>query len=147
MRPVTDEIPTELFEFTASDFRAIGPLFIEILHFQEFGGYKNFVTNAVWVLIYSLTICLCIFRYFTTAYNLKAIRPLLMEILKIWGITECHLAANAVVLVPVEHQISIATYFRGVSTRHIKFERYVEYFFELERRRSLRSDAAAMLKP
>ena len=43
---------------------------------------------------------LCSFRYFTSVYNLKTI-GLLMEILHFvrFGVYDCHLAANAVVLV------------------------------------------------
>ena len=43
-----------------------------------------------------------------------------MEILHfrdVWD-TECRLAANAVVLVPGEYQISIAMYFRGYIPSH-----------------------------
>ena len=50
--------------------------------------------------------------------NKISIYLLLMEILHIENLrdTECHLAVKAVVVVPGEYQISIATYLRGVST-------------------------------
>ena len=66
----------------------------------------------------ALQFVLCSFRYFTSVSNFKAIGQLLMEILHFedLGDTECRLAANAVVLVLGECQISIATYLKGVST-------------------------------
>ena len=70
----------------------------------------------------------CSFRYFTSVSNLKAIGLLLMEILHFEdfvGIQDlCCLAANAVVLVLGEYQISIATYLGGGGGGiypHIKF--------------------------
>ena len=90
---------------------------MEILHFKDLGDTKVSSTNAVWVLIQSLTILLCSFRYFTSVSHLKAIGPLLMEIVHFedFGGYKCHLAANTVVLVPGEYQISIAKYLKGVS--------------------------------
>ena len=60
-----------------------------------------------------------------------------MEILhfKYLGDTECCLAANAVVQVIVEYQISIAKYLRGIYP-HIKFERSVQYIYRVESSRS-----------
>ena len=44
-----------IFTTSVHNFRAIGQLFVEILHFKELEYTESVVTNAVWVFIYSLT--------------------------------------------------------------------------------------------
>ena len=92
---------------------------MEILHLKDLGGggYKSINNECSLGVNLVRLLFLCSFRYFTSVYNLKAIGPLLMEILHFedLGDTVCHLAANAVVLVLRKYQISIATY------PHIKF--------------------------
>ena len=62
--------------------------------FQRIGDTESVATNAVWVLIQSLTIFLCSFKFFTSVSHFKTIGLLLMEILhfRYLGDTQCHLA-------------------------------------------------------
>ena len=53
---------------------------MEILHFEDLGD-TSVVSECSLGDNLVIDICLCSFRYFTSAYNLKAIGPLVMEIL------------------------------------------------------------------
>ena len=59
-------------------------------------------------------------RYFTSVYNLKAIRPLLMDILH-FEKSRLKTAANTVVLYLGRYQSSIATYLKGYVYAHMKY--------------------------
>ena len=62
-------------------FRAVGKLFMDILHFKEYGDTKSVITKALIGCLYShWYICVCSFGYFITVSNFKAIEQLLMDI-------------------------------------------------------------------
>ena len=54
---------------------------MEILHFEDLGDASVISECSLGVNLVIDNIFLCSFRYFTSVYNLKAIRLLLMEIL------------------------------------------------------------------
>ena len=61
------------------NFRAIGPLFMKIFHFEDLGDTSVISECSLGVNLNNFFVCS--FRYFTSVYNFKAIGPLVMEIL------------------------------------------------------------------
>ena len=69
---------------------------MEILHFEDLGDTSVISECSLGVNLVNDNFFLCSFGFFTSVYNLKAIGPLLMEILQFedWGIKVS--SANAV---------------------------------------------------
>ena len=78
---------------------------MEILHFEDLGDTSVISECSLGDNLVIGIVCyvLCSFRYFTSVYNLKAIGPLLMEILHFEDlggtsvISECNLGDNLVI--------------------------------------------------
>ena len=73
---------------------------MEILHLQELGDTKSFVTTAVWVFILSLTIICMYLLMLYPCIKFKEIGQLVMEILHFKDLGNAEsVVTNAVVLV------------------------------------------------
>ena len=114
--PYSPYICMLLLRLHLQNFRAIGPLFMDILHIKDLGDTS--IVNKC-----SLGANLVIDNFFYVAsgsplYKIWKQSDYYLGDIAFWrfGGYKCRLAAHTVVLVLRGHHISIATYLRGVST-------------------------------